>query len=371
MAKKNTTGEPKPEPKVPELSLDSVLPNGTGTEPVVPAKPDETTPTTETTETAAPAANVVPLYTNGQIPPDVLALMEKRDEQAIEQELVTGMTPESLCYAYRSKQWDQKTQKKVEVGPIVCDLSIAGYAACRQRFRGIQFPIDKMQVDRSSMDGMITIFVEGIDTRNNATSIGAGTANVQAKSSGKLFADPHAPQKALSKAQRNATRPLIPLSMILRMKKAYLLKLAGTKRQWETWMYPEYVRQDVRERRIELEWEQKEGGQTTTTTTTTTTRRKKSSAKQLDKPCSEGQRRRIFALLGGLPEAGPDELREFLLLAYDLKGTMELKVRQYHDLVSLFEKGSFLQQLDRYRERDAEASMRKADEKAKNEKKAS
>jgi hypothetical protein len=130
--------------------------------------------------------------------PEVFHEMEKRDEEQIIQEM-RGQYIEEFVYQFRIG------------GRTVTGISWAGIKEVAYKFGGIQVEL----VELKETENAYTVIVKAFDEKNNASRLGVSMQPKKMKlQSGEMVDDEFALQKAVSKAQRNAIRPLIPETML-------------------------------------------------------------------------------------------------------------------------------------------------------------
>jgi hypothetical protein len=130
--------------------------------------------------------------------PEVFREMEKRDEEQIIQEM-RGQYIEEFVYQFKIG------------GRTVTGISWAGIKEVAYKFGGIQVEL----VELKETENAYTVIVKAFDEKNNASRLGVSMQPKKMKlQSGEVVDDEFALQKAVSKAQRNAIRPLIPETML-------------------------------------------------------------------------------------------------------------------------------------------------------------
>ena len=137
---------------------------------------------------------------------DTFLKFEQRDETMIMREMRGGMLQE---FIYRFK----------ESGREVVGLSWAGVKECARRMGGIEV----LDADISENEQEIRVVVRAKDNLSGAIMIGVSAQEkIITMRSGQQYPDKFALQKAVSKAQRNAIRCLIPEALITEMIKKFM-----------------------------------------------------------------------------------------------------------------------------------------------------
>jgi hypothetical protein len=141
------------------------------------------------------------------LPTELFLDFDRRDEAQIEAELLGGVVAE---YAYRFDQG----------GQTVTGLSLAGVMAVAQNMGGItcdDAPRWEITDEDYYCEIAATDHGRGLKLWGNASQ-----PKYLRRRDGTQWLDPHARAKALSKAQRNAVRKLIPETLATKMLEAYL-----------------------------------------------------------------------------------------------------------------------------------------------------
>lgn len=296
---------------------------------------------------------------------DAYLYFEGRDDEALQREL-KGEEPGQWCYAFRSRKKvkDNKGQFKKnsygkpvyeEFGPVIIDLSIAGYKEVRLMHGAIQFPLDKMRTEHSD-DGKITIFVEVKDMRSQSTYIGSGTAAKVNNYYGQVTPDPFAVQKALSKAERNATRGIVSQELIDIMIQGWLITNAnkGSLANWNPSLFPEPYRRAVVECRelAGVPPQTKTGAPAKTTPAPV--KKKEDGA-----PADNAQRRALFACARDYGY-NHDDIKDYIKAAWDLESTKLLTRYQFQELFNSFRESTFGTLIMNYRNLRSESKKKTA-----------
>lgn len=132
---------------------------------------------------------------------EAFALMEKRDEQQIMKQL-QGELVDEFFYSFHQGARE------------VVGLSWVGVKECARRMGHIKIDL----VSITEKEDEYQIVVKATDTLNSLEALGVST---QAKYLKPLTKDPFSLQKAMSKAQRNAIRGLIPEKFLATMLKKF------------------------------------------------------------------------------------------------------------------------------------------------------
>ena len=132
---------------------------------------------------------------------DTFLQFENRDESQIMHELQGGMLDEFI-YSFK------------ESGRTVTGLSWAGVKECARRMGGIEV----LDADIVESVKEFRVIVRAKDTKTQAVMLGVSAqAKIIETKSGRRYEDKFALQKAVSKAQRNAIRCLIPEAFVKQM----------------------------------------------------------------------------------------------------------------------------------------------------------
>lgn len=143
---------------------------------------------------------------NELVPVDNLEVLDQVDDQAIV-EMMTGQAIQDYVYSFK------------QGGKTVEGLTLAGINEAANRRGGIQ--IDDIQYEEREHSWLAT--AKATDTVTGSSRYGAFE---QAKRMGNRD-DPHAFTKAIHKAQRNAVKQLLPVSVIKEVLNYYLHRQAG------------------------------------------------------------------------------------------------------------------------------------------------
>jgi len=164
---------------------------------------------------------------NGSGDQEVYALMERRDEHQI-MESIRGNFLEEYVYQFQASD-----------GREVTGLSWVGTQEAAREYGGIQVSIDKTKETETKTH--FTVTVEAVDTRTGSSRLGRSKQpkmmkvkirDKQGNVTGyKLVEDEFADVKALSKAQRNAIRALLPQTWLKEFIKHKLAQSRKTKMQ--------------------------------------------------------------------------------------------------------------------------------------------
>jgi len=154
--------------------------------------------------------NNKPNNNNNSEDQEVYALMERRDEHQI-MESIRGNFLEEYVYQFEAG------------GRQVTGLSWVGTQEAAREYGGIQVSIDKTKEVETKTHFVVT--VEAVDTRTGSSRLGRSKQPKMMKlKTGALVEDEFADVKALSKAQRNAIRSLLPQTWLKEFIKAKLVQ---------------------------------------------------------------------------------------------------------------------------------------------------
>jgi hypothetical protein len=96
---------------------------------------------------------------------------------------------------------------------VVVGLSWVGVQEASREYKGIMVPVEK--VIKKETDEVIEVMCEAIDTKTGSSRIGIACASKKLRlRTGQVMDDEFATAKAVAKAQRNAIRPLLPVTLI-------------------------------------------------------------------------------------------------------------------------------------------------------------
>ena len=132
---------------------------------------------------------------------DTFLQFENRDEAQIMRELQGGMLDEFI-YSFK------------ESGRTVTGLSWAGVKECARRMGGIE--VLDAEISESAKEFRVICRARDTNTRAVMLGVSAQAKMIETKS-GRRYEDKFALQKAVSKAQRNAIRCLIPEAFVKQM----------------------------------------------------------------------------------------------------------------------------------------------------------
>ena len=157
---------------------------------------------------------------NGQ---EVYQLWDKRDEAQIV-EALKGRYLEEFVYEYcRRHKWiDGQRPAECRCADVVVGLSWVGIQEASREYQGIQVPIEKSRKQES--EEAVEVMVEAVDSKTGSSRIGVATQNKKIRlKTGQVIDDEFAVQKAMAKAQRNALKLLLPVTLL----KAWIKKHQG------------------------------------------------------------------------------------------------------------------------------------------------
>lgn len=145
---------------------------------------------------------------------EVFRLFDQRDEHQITDAL-KGQFLDEFVYSFcRHHKWvEGKRPPECKCTDIITGLSWLGVQEAAREYRGIRVPLDKMR--KVETEESIEVSVEAIDTKTDSSRIGVACQSKKMRlSGGQVMDDPFCVAKAVAKAQRNAIRPLLPVSLI-------------------------------------------------------------------------------------------------------------------------------------------------------------
>jgi len=152
---------------------------------------------------------------------EVFQLMDIRDEEQIVATLEGRYLDEFVyCFCRRCKKPEIDRTGSGEVctckNPIwVVGLSWLGIQEASREHKGLQVPVEKVQIKET--DTHYEVMLEAIDIKSKSTRIGVATQpKYITHADGSTALDIYAKTKAVSKAQRNALRTLLPQTLIKR-----------------------------------------------------------------------------------------------------------------------------------------------------------
>ncbi len=145
---------------------------------------------------------------------DVYVLMEKRDEEQIVATLEGRIVDEFVYEFCRRHKWINGVKpRECTCRDLVVGISWFGIQEASRVYEGIQVPIEKAK--GRTADDEVEFMVEAVDTKTNSSRIGVSSQPKMMKlRDGNVMRDSFATQKALSKAQRNAIKQLLPQTML-------------------------------------------------------------------------------------------------------------------------------------------------------------
>jgi hypothetical protein len=130
---------------------------------------------------------------------EVYQMMDKRDE-------------EQIVASLQGKYLDEFVYSFQQGGKMIEGLSWLGIQEAARAYGGIQCSIDKMKIEDKKDD--IVVYVEAFDNQTQSSSIGVGVQAKMMLTYKGIIEDPFAIQKAVSKAQRNAKKQLLPQQLL-------------------------------------------------------------------------------------------------------------------------------------------------------------
>lgn len=159
---------------------------------------------------------VVPVATSTppENPQDAFHYFDQRDEGQIV-EALKGRFLEEYIYSYcrRHRSPDGQRLPGCNCTDAVVGLSWLGVQEAAREYRGIKCPIEKMQKHETA--DTVEVCLESIDEKTGNSRIGVASQPKKIRlRTGAIVDDEFAISKAVSKAQRNAIRALLPQSLI-------------------------------------------------------------------------------------------------------------------------------------------------------------
>lgn len=145
---------------------------------------------------------------------EVYRMFDQRDEAQITDAL-KGRFLDEYTYSFcRRHKWvDGKRPPECTCTDVVVGLSWLGVQEAAREYRGIHVPLEKMR--KVETEDSIEVTLEAIDVKTDSSRIGIASQSKKMKlHSGQVMDDPFCAAKAMAKAQRNAIRPLLPVSLI-------------------------------------------------------------------------------------------------------------------------------------------------------------
>jgi len=144
---------------------------------------------------------------------EVYVLMEKRDEEQIVADL-EGRYLEEFVYEFcRRHKWPERVRpRECTCTDLVVGISWFGIQEASRAYGRIQVPIEKAKIKETAEE--VEVMVEAVDTQTNSSRIGVSAQAKNMTTRQGVFRDAFALQKALSKAQRNAIKQLLPQTML-------------------------------------------------------------------------------------------------------------------------------------------------------------
>jgi hypothetical protein len=143
----------------------------------------------------------------------VYELFERRDEEQIVATLQGRVSEEFLYEFCRRHKWQNGVRPpECTCKDLVVGISWFGIQEASRVYGGIQVPVEKAKA-RETQDE-VEFMVEAIDSQTNSSRIGISSQPKNITTRQGVFRDAFATQKALSKAQRNAIKQLLPQTML-------------------------------------------------------------------------------------------------------------------------------------------------------------
>ena len=147
-------------------------------------------------------------------PQDAFHYFDQRDEGQIV-EALKGRFLEEYIYSYcrRHRSSDGQRLPDCNCTDAVVGLSWLGVQEAAREYRGIKCPIEKMQKHETA--DTVEVCLEAIDEKTGNSRIGVASQPKKIRlRTGAIVDDEFSMSKAVSKAQRNAIRALLPQSLI-------------------------------------------------------------------------------------------------------------------------------------------------------------
>jgi hypothetical protein len=145
---------------------------------------------------------------------EVFRLFDQRDERQITDAL-KGQFLDEFVYSFcrRHKSVDGKRPPECQCTDVIVGLSWLGVQEAAREYRGIHVPLEKMR--KVETDDSVEVTLEAIDTKTDSSRIGVACQSKKMRlSGGQVMDDAFCVAKAVAKAQRNAIRPLLPVTLI-------------------------------------------------------------------------------------------------------------------------------------------------------------
>jgi len=143
----------------------------------------------------------------------VYELFERRDEEQIVATLQGRVSEEFLYEFCRRHKWHNGVRPpECTCKDLVVGISWFGIQEASRVYGGIQVPVEKAKARETAEE--VEFMVEAIDTQTNSSRIGVSAQPKMMATKAGVLRDAFATQKALSKAQRNAIKQLLPQTML-------------------------------------------------------------------------------------------------------------------------------------------------------------
>lgn len=145
---------------------------------------------------------------------EVFRLWDQRDETQVVNAL-KGQFLDEFVYSFcrRHKSVDGKRPPECQCTDVIVGLSWLGVQEAAREYRGIHVPLEKMR--KVETDDSVEVTLEAIDTKTDSSRIGVACQSKKMRlSGGQIMDDAFCVAKAVAKAQRNAIRPLLPVTLI-------------------------------------------------------------------------------------------------------------------------------------------------------------
>lgn len=176
-------------------------------------------PTVQLPEEKEEAAHMMKVKTKSALPvavqeeQEVYHLMEARDEAQIVADLEGRFVEEFIYEFCRRHKWHNGLRpSECTCKDLVVGISWFGIQEASRTYGRIQVPIEKAKARDTGEE--IEFMVEAVDTQTNSSRIGISSQSKMMRTQQGAVRDQFATQKALSKAQRNAIKQLLPQTML-------------------------------------------------------------------------------------------------------------------------------------------------------------
>lgn len=169
---------------------------------------------TQSGQPAQKGGQLIPSVSAPENPQEAYHVFEQRDEAQVVDSL-KGRFLEDFVYSFckRHKTADGQRPPECDCPDVIVGLSWLGIQEAAREYRGIKVPIEKML--KRETDDSVEVICEALDEKTGNSRIGVATQPKKIRlRNGGLMDDEFCVSKAVSKAQRNAIRPLLPVTLI-------------------------------------------------------------------------------------------------------------------------------------------------------------